>query len=67
MEREEAMSKMAMDWDEARAHLAEYKKAYESLPFGYSWFGLTVISELERRLESGERTKYLYQEIMGLE
>lgn len=55
-----------MDWDKAKEHLDTFKELYRELgPVGT--FGLMHILELERRYESGERTKYLYDDILSVE
>lgn len=57
-----------LDWDKATAHLESYEKEYVNLPNGAGRFGLAmVIWPLQARLEKGERTQWLYDEIMEVE
>lgn len=52
-----------LDWDKAKAHLEHYAQIYSDLPTGR--FGLAItIMPLQGRLEKGERTQWLYDEIM---
>lgn len=53
-----------MDWEVAKEHLYEMKKAYEEIGFAGA-FGLSLtINPLVNRYENGERTKELHEEIM---
>lgn len=52
-----------MDWDKAEEHIRELKEAYEEIG-ALGQFGLYFINELIDRLDKGERTQELYDEIM---
>ena len=52
-----------MDWDKAEEYIRELKEAYEEVGVG-GHFGLYFINELIDRLDKGERTQELYDEIM---
>lgn len=57
-----------LDWDKAKAHLDLYAKEYADLPNGVGRFGLAItIMPLQARLERGERTQWLYDDIMEVE
>lgn len=57
-----------LDWDKAKAHLDFYEKEYNDLDGGAGRFALAItIMPLRDRLERGERTKWLYDEIMEVE
>lgn len=61
---------LELDWDRAERHLQDVKNAYSDLvgiPNVNPWFGLGVIIAAESRFERGERTRELYEEIIGLE
>lgn len=54
-----------LDWDKATSRLADMEIVYSALPDGAGRFGLVLtIWPLKGRLEKGERTKWLYDEIM---
>jgi hypothetical protein len=52
------------DWNKAEAHLAECEKEYSINSAGYLVLNY-VIYPLHDRLEKGERTKKLWNEIMA--
>jgi hypothetical protein len=59
-----------MDWEKATAYLSEVRKQYEAIigmPQANPLVGLMFIDMAQRRLDSGERTQDLYDEIMSLE
>jgi len=67
-ERESEQIKLA-DWEHARRHLHNLKDAYAELvcvPGVNVTFVLGLIGQLSERLERGERTQELYDEIMGM-
>ncbi len=58
-----------MDWDKAKSYLNEIMEQYKFLvgmPNVNPYFALGAISQIRKRFEAGERTKALYDEIMGL-
>ena len=55
-----------MDWDKAEKHLDFIINLYESIGI-VGTFGLPTLRALKKRLDSGERTKELYDEIMDIE
>lgn len=53
-----------LDWDKATAHLEFYEEAYKEIgDAGRFGLALTIVP-LKERLERGERTKWLYDDIM---
>ena len=56
-----------LNWDEAIVHLARIKGYYQEIPPMSGRYGLIIIGVLEQRVEKCERTKYLYDDIMGTE
>ncbi len=57
----------AMDWDAAMTHLETFEAEYRKLPIGIGAFGLMTIANIKARFENGERTKALYEDMMGIE
>ena len=56
-----------LDWPKAKAYLDQVQRNYEELPGGVGRFGLAItIMPLQDRYERGERTEWLYNEIMEL-
>lgn len=66
IEAELTAAKLQLDWDKAIAHLELYKKEYDELPYGYFALAVTIMP-LKSRLDRGERTKWLYDDIMEVE
>ena len=52
-----------MDWDKAEEYIRELKEGYEEVGV-IGHFGLYFINGLIDRLDKGERTQELYDEIM---
>lgn len=64
----EDVAEPQLDWPKAKAYLDEVQKRYEELPGGVGRLGLYgTIMPLQGRYEHGERTKWLYDEIMEVE
>ncbi len=60
----------AMDWEKAKRRLSEAIKGYEEIrnrPHVNVEFALGWIKPLVIRLDEGERTQELYQEIMSID
>ena len=56
-----------LDWGKAKKHLDFMQKAYEDIgPSGVFGLSLTILP-LQQRYERGERTKWLYDDIMDVE
>lgn len=55
-----------IDWEQAENYLAMMMEAYREIG-APGWFGLSLMKPLKRRLDGGERTRELYDEIMNLE
>ena len=55
-----------MDWDAAISWLNDLMKSYKGLGWAGS-LGLAMMRPLKRRVEAGERSQELYDEIMELE
>lgn len=55
-----------MDWEQAENYLAMMMEAYREIG-APGLFGLSLMKPLKRRLDGGERTRELYDEIMNLE
>ena len=56
-----------LDWDKAKEHLDFFETEYKKLNPIVGCFGLGRIASLQARYEIGERTKFLYDEIMSVE
>lgn len=57
-----------LDWPKAKTHLDFMAKRYEELPDGVGRFALALtIMPLQDRYAKGERTQWLYDEIMAVE
>lgn len=54
-------------WEDAKLHLKTIRSQYLALPLSSSWFALSQIRDMEARLEKGERTEQLFNEIMSME
>ncbi|MBR3690498.1 MAG: hypothetical protein IKL97_05320 [Eggerthellaceae bacterium] len=56
-----------VNWEKAEKYLNYLIGEYEAIGTA-GWFGLTLtLIPLKRRLDSGERTRKLYEEIMACE
>lgn len=53
-----------LDWDKAKAHLELYEKEYRAIGAAGRFDLAMTIMPLKDRLDKGERTKWLYDEIM---
>jgi hypothetical protein len=59
-----------LDWDGARKHLVEVRAQYRDVagvPGVNPYFALAIMADLQKRLDDGDRSVELYDEIMGLE
>ena len=57
----------SLDWTAAKEHLDTYEAEYRNLDPLVGAFGLTRIYDLQERYNQGERTRYLYDDIMSVE
>ncbi len=58
------------DWEKAEQKLRDKLEQYQELvdmPGVNPWFVLGMLSQLKARLDRGERTQALYDDIMDLE
>ena len=57
----------SLDWMAAKEHLDTYEAEYRKLNPLVGTFGLARILDLQERYNRGERTRYLYDDIMSVE
>lgn len=54
-------------WGKALKHLDEIAMQYKKLPWESAWFAMGQLGKLKIRIQQGERTQQLYDEIISME
>ncbi len=54
-------------WEKAKKHLEDTAAQYKKIPFESAWFVMGQLGKLKIRIEQGERTRQLYDEIISME